>query len=128
MKRIYKRILNILAVTLLAASLFSCSLVGGKDKGEDEPGEKIEFTEGDFKMIATVTDLGEKIAVDVIEAEYASGIHWVIISDQTAIVTEDGYKLSRDDIKVGDKVEITYNGQVMMSLPPQIVAISIRKI
>lgn len=128
MKRIYKLILNILTMIVSAACLFSCSLVGGKGRGEDKPGEKIEFTEGDFRMVATVTELGEKITVDVTEAEYASGIHWIIVSDETAIVTKDGYKLSREDIKVGDKVEITYNGQVMMSLPPQIVAISVKRL
>ena len=116
---------TILALVISATCLFACS-PGAKE--ENDGREKIEYTEGDFKMIATVTALDEKISVDVIEAEYASGIHWVIISDATAIVDGEGYGLTREDLKIGDRVEISYNGQIMMSYPPQIAAISIKKI
>lgn len=126
MKRKVKLIVNILAFVLAAVCMSSCSLIG--QGGGDKPREKAEFTEGDFKMVATVTDIGAKITVDVIEAEYASGVYWVNVSDLTAFVDRDGYKIDSTDIKVGDKVEITYNGQVAMSLPPQIAALSIKKL
>ena len=125
MKRIFKSTLNILTLVITASCLFSCFAFGSRGNGGTR--EKAEFTEGEFKMVATVTELGEKITVDVIEAEYASGIYWVNTSDVTVYVDRDGYKLDSSDIKVGDKVEITYNGQVAMSLPPQISAISVRK-
>ena len=87
-----------------------------------------EGGEPEFKMKATVTELSEKILVDVTEAEYAEGPFWIIISDTTEIVNSDGNKISRDEIKVGDEIEIIYNGQMMMSLPPQVAARKIKVI
>ena len=92
--------------------LFSCSDEGG-DLGN---------IAGNVKMIASVDSVGEKIEVTVIESEYTFGVHWVITSDETEFFSKDGSKIKRADISVGDKVEIIYNGQVMMSYPPQIVA------
>ena len=89
------------------STLYSCNDGGGEPR---------------FEMKATVTALGEKLEVDVTEAEYAEGIYWIIISDITEITNSKGEKISRDEIDVGDKVIITYNGQVMMSYPPQVVA------
>ncbi len=80
-------------------------------------------TDGDerVKMTAIVTAVGEKIEVEVLESEYTSGPHWVITSDGT-VYEKDGRKIKRSDISVGDTVEIFYNGQVMLSFPPQIAA------
>ena len=78
--------------------------------------------EPSFKLKARVLALGEKLEVDVIEGEYASGLYWVITSDKTKILGVDGKRLELSDIAVGDTLEIIYNGQVMMSYPAQIVA------
>lgn len=75
-----------------------------------------------FKMKATVQSVGEKIQVEVIEAEYTSGVHWVITGEKTEYRGTNGEVLTRADIHPGATVEILYNGQVMMSYPPQIVA------
>lgn len=79
-----------------------------------------ESEEG-VKMTARVNAIGDKIEVEVIESEYTSGPYFVITGDGTEY-TKNGSKISRDDIKVGDTVEIYYSGQVMLSYPPQIVA------
>ena len=79
-----------------------------------------------FDMRAVVNAVSEKIEVEVIEAEYASGIYWVITSDSTVFLDRNGNEIKKSDIKAGDVVEITYNGQVMMSYPPQIVALKIK--
>lgn len=76
-----------------------------------------------FTLTATVTELGEKIAVEIIEAPYEnSGVFLVITPNDTVYLNSDGGEISREDISVGDRVEITYGGQVMMSYPAQIVA------
>lgn len=124
MKRVFKLFVNILSIILSAACLFSCSLIKGSG---DEPSDT-DRPDGRFTMKATVTELGDRITVDVTEAEYAEGIYWVIIAEATEFLDADGNKISRSDIKVGDRVEIAYSGQVMMSLPPQIVAASVKKI
>ena len=107
--------LGLVALLLLLPLLFAC--------GE---GEKDNMTDG-FEMKAVVTALGEKIEVDVTEAQYATGPFWIITSSETVFLDKKGDKISKDDINVGDTLVITYNGQVMMSYPPQVVAIEIKK-
>ena len=113
-----KRIVSIAIMVLVLPLLFACG-----EGGEDE-----SMSNDLFEMKATVNEVGEKIEVDVFEAEYASGIYWVISSELTKLLDKDGNEISKDDIKSGDTVIITYNGQVMMSYPPQVAALSIKKI
>ncbi len=113
MKNIYKIILLAMAVALFLP-LTAC-----KDDDGTESGDGV-------KMKAKILNVGEFIEVEVLESEYTSGPHWVITSDKTDIVNSLGIKIARDRLTAGDEVEITYNGQVMMSYPPKIVAVSIR--
>ena len=76
----------------------------------------------EFKLTATVIAVNEKIEVDVVESQYASGIYLVITSTETKYYDNAGNEISREEIRAGDTVEILYGGQVMMSYPPQIVA------
>ncbi len=101
-----KKFLLILLSLMLPCSLISCN--------NDEPGR--------VYMNATVTALGEKIEVEVTKSNYTSGPHLVIIGNNTEIYNKKGEKVTRDAISVGDSLEIIYNGQVMLSYPPQIVA------
>lgn len=75
-----------------------------------------------FVLKANVLELGQKVLIDVYEGEYASGEYLVIIPEDISITDKNGKNLTRGDIKVGDRLEIVYNGQVMMSYPAQIVA------
>ena len=77
-------------------------------------------------MLAEIKDIGDKIEVDVIEGEYAYGEYWVITSDDTIFYDKDNNKITKNDLLAGDKIMIEYKGQVMMSYPPQIVAVSIK--
>ena len=111
-----KRIFELIIVSLTLLALCSCGsfdlhgLAGGG------------ATDG-AKMTAEIVAIGEKIEVNVIEGEYgASGIYWVITGIDTLYLNEDGGVTFRSSLSVGDRVEITYSGQVMMSYPPQIVA------
>lgn len=81
--------------------------------------------DADFSMTAKVSDIGEKLEVEVITDEYNSGTFLVIYSDETEILSKDGESISVEGVSVGDTVVIRYGGQVMMSFPPQIVAKSI---
>ena len=107
-----KKIIGFVIIMICLSSLFSCEEAGDPK----------------FTMKADVIELSEKILVDVTEAEYAEGEFLIIISDRTEIYDARGKKVSRDEISVGDKLIITYNGQVMMSYPPQVVALKIRVI
>ena len=127
MKKTFFAFLLLSLLSVLTFSLSSCeSLKSLFTKSEDEDSTDTSGDEtkpgSDFKMVAVITDLSDKIAVEVIESEYTSGLHWVNVANSTEFYAKDGTKISRSDLKVGDKVEILYSGQVMMSYPPQIVA------
>ena len=120
MKRIFSfSLMNLMIVALALLVLCSCENFGTGG------GDKIDGT----RMSAEILAIGEKIEVQVIEGDYeVSGIYWVIISPDTKYFVADGKGASLADFSVGDKIEIVYGGQVMMSYPPQIVAKKITKI
>ena len=117
-----KNIIKIAIMVLTLSLLCSCSASGGNNVGGGNDGGGDGESGPEFVIKAKVNAVGEKIEVDVIEGEYASGIYWVITSEQTEFLGKDGGKITKQDIKAGDTLEIVYNGQVMMSYPPQIVA------
>ena len=107
---------------LLLLSLFALAAVACEEaENEDTP------TDDRFVMSATVTELGDKILVEVTESEYATGAYLVILSDSVSITDPKGKQKSKDDIALGDTLKITYTGQVTMSIPPQIIALKIQK-
>lgn len=115
MKSYLKFILFILIFSVFAFSLASC-----EDDGE------VKNAKTDFSMKARLLVNAEKLEVDVIEAEYASGIFHIIVPEETDIYGSDGEKIKKSDLKVGDLITISYSGQIMMSYPPQTVALKIR--
>ena len=110
-----KKILRIALFIAFSLALTSCRLDFDAASDEGAPGS-------DFKMTALITEIGEKITVDVTKSEYTSGILLVITGDKTEYFDKAGNKISRADLTVGSTVEILYSGQVMMSYPAQIVA------
>lgn len=97
--------------------------VGAADKGGEKAGsEEKENVDGRIRMLARIIAMNDKIEVEVIESEYAFGVYWVITGEETEIYSASGERITRGGLCAGDVVEIYYNGQVMMSYPPQIVA------
>ena len=130
----------LLTIIISMLLLIGCSLqskdsgIGGEEKDSDSTvSQDGTETSGDaqgaqrnegfvLKAIVKSTSDPNRIEAEVIESDYAFGIYWVLTSGDTVFYSADGVAVSRDAIKVGDTVEITYGGQVMMSYPPQIVA------
>ena len=104
MKKLFKKLMLLTSVFLLT----SCSVPS-------------EGTAPSVTMTAVIDNISDRIEVTVLESEYTFGVHWVITSSDTEFIGKNGEKITRDDLSVGDKVEIAYSGQVMMSYPPQIV-------
>lgn len=93
-----------------------------------ESNREVTSIEG-VKMTAIIKNLDGKIEVEVVDGEYgASGIYWLNVSSDTVIADENDNSILKSNLKVGDVVEITYDGKVMLSYPPQIVALKIQKI
>lgn len=110
-----KKIIFIASVLLALALVTSCYLT-----------EEEKNMDG-VKMTAIIKNIGDKIEVEVIEGQYGvSGIYWVNVSGDTVYTDTNNVRLPASALKVGDTVEITYGGQVMMSYPPQIVALKIQ--
>ena len=87
--------------------------------------EKVEGV----KMTAIIKNLDGKFEVEIIEGEYGiSGPCWINTSNETVYADEDNNIIKKSDLKIGDLIEITYNGQVMLSYPPQVVAHKIQKV
>ena len=99
-----------------------------KDEELNSSDQEESLVRPEFKMKAEVVSLGEKIEVNVYEAEYADGIFLLITDEKTGFRDALDAQILRSDISVGDHIEITYSGQVMMSYPPQVYAIKIQKI
>lgn len=119
MKKIALIVLFILVLTLFV----SCYLTEAVTKTLTEEEQNLEGV----KMTAIVKSISDKIEVEVIEGEYgASGIYMVNFSSDTVFTDSDNVQLTVSDVEVGDVIEITYSGQVMLSYPPQIVALKVQ--
>lgn len=119
-----KKILSIILLVCSLGVITACNGNGGEQNPEDSGDEA---TKNAFVMTATLKAVGDKLEVDVTEGEYgASGPYLIIASDATEITDRNGKKISKDSLKVGQTLEITYSGQVMMSYPPQVAAIKIK--
>ncbi len=80
-----------------------------------------------IKMTAKINSITDRLEVEVIEGEYgASGIYWVLFNTNTVFLDKNGNKTTVFSLKEGETVEISYGGQVMMSYPPQIVALTVQ--
>ena len=110
MNSFVKFIILVLSLSLLTSC--GASYTDGEDKVE-------------FIMKAQLLSIGEKLEVEVTEAEYASGIFHIIISSDTEFYSAKGDRIEPSELAVGDILTITYSGQVMMSYPPQTVALRI---
>ena len=115
---------HFIRIILLLLAIGTLSACGTKEGGS----ENTENTDDKFIMYAEITAVGEKIEVNVYEAEYAEGPYWINTDKDTIITDKDGKKISISDLKAGEKIKITYNGQVAMSYPPQVYAVKISKV
>ncbi len=118
-----KRIVSLILIfALLSLSLFGCSAETDGEMGEDGTG-------GDavpFVFRGTVFEVAELLGVEMEETQYSFGPYHVITGEDTTYFDAKGEKTTRDAIKVGSVIEITFSGQVMMSYPPKISARSIQ--
>ena len=107
----------ILTAALVTMMLFasSCPKYTGLYEPEEPQGEA-------FVLKAVVNSVTDRLEVEVIESDYAFGVYWVLLNENTKYENSEGQSISLSDIKPGDTIEITYNGQTMLSYPPQIVA------
>ncbi len=105
---------------LTVFSLFSCDSPHLSDNGKED-----EKPSNSFILTAAVKAIDNILTVEVISGEYASGIYSVIIADNAKLSDKEGNSITLSEISEGDTVKILYNGQTMLSYPPQIVALEV---
>ena len=105
----------------LALCIFcSCEKAENADNATTE--DTNTATPSEYTLVGTVTAKNTRIELYADETEIMSGPYSVIINDQTEFCYANGASATLDSVEIGDRVEITYNGQVMLSYPAQIVA------
>ena len=119
-----KRLIKILLLLITLGALSSCGAEEGGIVNENPPAEE---TSDNFVMKATVTGIGDRIEINVYEAEYAEGIYWLVTDENTELIDSKGERISLSGLDIGDKITVEYSGQIMMSYPPQVYAIKIKK-
>ena len=79
-------------------------------------------TVNEFILTGIVKANNDRLEIEVINSDYAFGLYWVLTHSETEFMSKNGDTATKNDICVGDTVEISYGGQTMLSYPPQIVA------
>lgn len=124
---------RILAIVMLVMMLFAMGCgptdkgpVGGNDNNSsNDNGDIKEINEADYflyKGKIVSNENSRYIEVEIIDSQIAFGKYLVLVDAATVYQDSEGNKITRDDLKVDDVIEISFSGQVMMSLPPQIYA------
>ena len=119
MKGIFRILTSVMLLALALACVCACA---SKEESDHE------FPTEGFFMKARIIAVNDRIEVEVIESEYASGIIWVNTSEETLVLDEDGKDIEISDLALDDVIEIAYSGQIMMSYPGQIVGLAVRKV
>lgn len=127
-----------LALACLIFMLVGCNNNANTSGGDNSAGENNNAgnnndevyeernADGDVVYRGEVKSVDNKKFIQVyIHNPITDDLYNVLISDVTVFKDKNGNSINRDQIKVGDTVEIGFSGQVMLSYPPQIVAKSI---
>ena len=123
---------RILAIVMLVMMLFAmgCSPTNNEpnDNGNNNGNEGAhsnEISDDDYTLYKgkiLSNDSERYIEVEIVDSQIAFGKYIVLVDSGTVYQNSEGKSISRDDLKVDDVIEISFSGQVMMSLPPQIYA------
>ena len=129
-----KRILALIMALIMLMAVGCQKDDGAKlpDTGSDTPNAEnggiqnssIKLEDGEVVYRGKVTNLGDKYAleIEIVDSNIAFGPYRVLIGNATTFYGLDGEEISREDIELGDLIEVVFSGQVMMSYPPQIAA------
>lgn len=110
---------KIIAIAIIMMTLLMAGCQGGDDNSVEEKNERGEFV---FKGEVTDVSNYRHIEMEIIDSEVAFGTYLALTSSETEFYGSDGNSIEREDIKVGDVIEVVFSGQVMMSYPPKISA------
>lgn len=110
---------KIIAIAILMMTLLMAGCQPTEGGGNEEKNER-----GDYVFKGEVTDLSNyrHIEMEIIDSNIAFGTYHALTDNGTLYFDNEGNAITRDDIKVGDVIEVVFSGQVMQSFPPKIYA------
>lgn len=73
-------------------------------------------------MEARILEVNDTLLVSVTKSDYAFGDYILHIGSQTKIYNKEGKQIAKADLSASDNIMVEYSGQVMLSIPPQVVA------
>lgn len=121
-----KKIFIILTILCFAFALFACG--GSTDTQTNLSTDITNMLENEKIILSGKVDKVNELSIEITtEAnENASGVYVVNISNQTLLYDKYGNIIKLSQIIEGDNIDVSFNGQVTKSLPPQISAIIIQ--
>ena len=121
-----KKIFIILTILCFAFALFACG--GNTDTQTNLSTDITNMLENEKIILSGKVDKVNELSIEITtEAnENASGAYVVNISNQTLLYDKYGNTIKLSQIIEGDNIDVSFNGQVTKSLPPQISAIIIQ--
>jgi hypothetical protein len=137
-----RKIMKLISVTMLLVFLFvGCGIKNDTTDNGNEPnngnvtdnadtsnnGDTSE-DESNIVFKAEVIEIGNSllIAPDQESNEYKSSDKISVSLNDTKLLNSEDKEITKEEIKVGDIIEVTYNGVIMESYPAQINASSIK--
>lgn len=115
-----KKTILIVAI-LLSLFLSGCGegLLDDKTANDYKDATKYVDSGRRAKLVSLVTDVG-KYSIDVEEEDNDRSAYNISVSTATEILGKDGGELSLEDLAVGTKVEIIYDGNILETYPLRI--------
>ena len=72
-------------------------------------------------MEARILEVNDTLLVSVTKSEYAFG-DYILHIGNCEIYNKEGKQITKADLSASDNIMVEYSGQVMLSIPPQVVA------
>jgi hypothetical protein len=130
--RIFALVILLFTLLMIGCDKAPSDKIPNKENTEsDEQNmEKSEFTNSNIKLEGSevvfrgkVTSVEKKeIVMEIVDSEIAFGTYRVLVSEDTPYFDENGREITKENIEIGEIIEVVFSGQVMNSFPPQIAA------
>ncbi len=122
-----KKFLVVFSFACILLLLVACGDGQDNTQSTNLSTEVTDMINSKYVLNGTVAEINENsIEITIENTNTASGTYVVNISESTTIYDKFGNKISLNEIKLDNKVEVSYNGQVTKSIPPQVSAIEIQ--
>lgn len=116
-----KKVLSIILLLSVMLGVCACKKNNGATDGGANGGTTPPLEDGQMKITAKIDEIYNKFLI----VTASDGVKYRANVGPATVYARDGVEIAKDALAVGDRIDITYNGQVTRSIPPQISALHI---